>query len=560
MSKRSDSKQCIYQSSDSTDKKNSDENSSSHISMDDLVKVDDTSSAGTQKLPEENSSSNNFKHEEDLYDQDSEIKQGKIKEEKGKEKELEEINEEEKDDEINDEEKDDEIKESEEDEHMQVKKEAQITDANFNNYYNESSEHTNNVKSEEFRDYSEKDSSNMAQKATSINSKEEENYNQSHSSNDSYSSNKNQNQIQEQKQNKNNNSPKDNNKDNKDINISKNNQRKPQNQTQNQNQSNQIRDLRSKNILEYPTRPTISDQDRAKFTTYKVQSNFFKVLVNTDTIYKYSLEFLPHIEGDAVYVRKRILFSVYKEIEKIYGNFHYNGTMIFAPNNLQFSPPSQFQGYDKLKNPFTVIVKYAGQCDVNEDSDYMPIIKSFCKKSLAGIGQVNIKGAYFSDKESKTFKEFKFQLWQGFKPSVKRNNNTFYINLLPLSKVIRTKSALEELKEYQHLRFNQSAHDFQNLVREKFRNASVLTRYNGDKNYVIIDIDFTKSPIPSFSIKKKIDKLPLWSTIGPDIRMIQGPKSAKSTNPYWWPWIKKVEGESEKISKVTKIIKMRKKM
>lgn len=437
-------------SEDLPNNRNSSKNDdSSHISMDDLLHIDDDSeSAGPKNTNENylNNEDNNVKAEEFDFYGTEQIKEENIKKD-------EEVKEEGNEEEF----KEEEIKEEEIGD-VRYKKEKERREEKIDYGYRKSKDYDN---SEEKRgNFHINQFDNTYQGSSSFNSKDDNTYNS---------------------------------EQNKNPNII--------NQKEQKEKPNQ--DFRNKNKIEYPTRPVIPNEDRDKFTTYKVQSNFFKVLVNTDTIYKYSLEFSPHIEGDAVYVRKRILYSVYKEIEKIYGNFHYNGTMIFAPNNLQFSPPSEFQAYDKMRNPFTVIVKYAGQCDVNEDSDYMPIIKSFCKKSLAGIGQVNIKGAYFSDRESKTFKEFKFQLWQGFKPSVKRNNNTFYINLLPLSKVIRTKSALDELKDYQNLRFNQNTQDFQNLVREKFRNASVLTRYNGDKNYVIIDIDFAKSPNSQFFYKKE---------------------------------------------------------
>ena len=62
--------------------------------------------------------------------------------------------------------------------------------------------------------------------------------------------------------------------------------------------------------------------------------------------------------------------------------------------------------------------------------------------------------------------------------------------MLPLSKVIRTITTWDELIELNYNKNNQKKESFKNNLRAKFRNASVLTRYNGDKNYVIIDIDF----------------------------------------------------------------------
>ena len=51
-------------------------------------------------------------------------------------------------------------------------------------------------------------------------------------------------------------------------------------------------------------------------------------MINYDSMFKYSIEFSPDVEADAIYFRKLILFSAYKNIVNKYGYFHYNDSMI----------------------------------------------------------------------------------------------------------------------------------------------------------------------------------------------------------------------------------------
>lgn len=230
----------------------------------------------------------------------------------------------------------------------------------------------------------------------------------------------------------------------------------------------------------------------------KLVSNFFEVIIPASnqniTFFKYSVMISPEIPNDSNRLRRRIVYQAKDEISKSLSNFFFLNTMIFSQTFVK-----QCKANAEIDSTaYTIDLKWVGEASI-DSREVFPIFKKFFFGSLDKKRYNMFKRSYFADHISLKNSGYDLEVWQGFNPTVNSVNGKILINLELICKLVRGKTAHQELKE---IFMNcKGAKNPQKEAKKAFTGVSVLTRYNNDKLYLITDVDFSQNPQSTFDCK-----------------------------------------------------------
>ncbi len=221
-------------------------------------------------------------------------------------------------------------------------------------------------------------------------------------------------------------------------------------------------------------------------------SNFFPFVLNSkyDLFTKYSIQINPTIPDDSKSYRRHLFHLGSKLIKEKLGDFFFQNTAIYSLNDIK--EPISINVKDKDID-YQITLTYAAHIN-KSSSEILPIYKNYFTKCIRNLNFIPFKRNYFDKNNLVTIENI--ELWHGICPNVKMVGNNIFLNLSPITKVIRNENALSYLRKL--VEKFQSHSDFQKRVNESVQNLSVLTRYNGDKSYRIEGVDFSKNIYSTF--------------------------------------------------------------
>jgi len=250
----------------------------------------------------------------------------------------------------------------------------------------------------------------------------------------------------------------------------------------------------------FPQRPTaLSDSSENKVKLTTLASNYFKFdMLANKPVYKYSIKLTPEIPDDSVDLRKKIIRKFRPELSKILPNFIHTNLQIIChtleEEGVHLKTEVEGVEYDiQLKNTNTMT-------NLN-DPDLVSVYSHLFKQFLYANNFIRIKKKCFDSKKSFTIKEHKLEIWPGFTHSVSTINNQTLLLISPTYKVLRSDTALECLNKLKNNIRSNNMQEFEKEALKLLRGASVVTKYNNDRTYQIVDIEFTKSPMDKFTTK-----------------------------------------------------------
>ena len=222
-------------------------------------------------------------------------------------------------------------------------------------------------------------------------------------------------------------------------------------------------------------------------------SNFFPFILNikNDLFTKYSIQINPSIPDDSKSYRRHLFSLASKLIKEKLGDFFFQNTAIYSMNDIK--EPIEINIKDK-EIDYQITLTFASHIN-KSSSEILPIYKNYFSKCIKNLNFIQFKRNYFDKNKLTSFENI--ELWPGISPNVKMVGNNVFLNLSPITKVIRNENALSFLSKLVE-KFKSNC-DYQKRVNESIQNLSVITRYNGDKNYKIEGVDFAKNVHSTFT-------------------------------------------------------------
>ena len=221
-----------------------------------------------------------------------------------------------------------------------------------------------------------------------------------------------------------------------------------------------------------------------KFEMSNKQNNFFK----------YSLDILPELPQDSKSLRGKVWDSAKISISKIYGNTIYNNTLFYSQINIPTDNeiPSTLNG-----TTYKLVIKWV-QTIEKSSSEFIALFKKFYNLLLRKISFIQIRRNYYNPKKA-TFLNHNgdLEVWPGFVSSVNQFREGAMLNIQTCTRLIRTDTAWDMLNQI--IKSNSSS--VMSEANDFFKGCVVITRYNGDKSYILDGVDFSKTPINTFQTK-----------------------------------------------------------
>jgi len=217
----------------------------------------------------------------------------------------------------------------------------------------------------------------------------------------------------------------------------------------------------------------------------------FEMLNKQNAFFKYSIDISPDIPQDSKSLRGKVWNSAKGEIEKKYGNTIYNNTLIYCQIN---NPNDEEINTTFNDTNYKIAIKWV-QTIEKTSFEFIALFKKFYNILLKKLSFIQIRRNYYNPNKSVFLQSFgDLEIWPGFISSVNQFKDGAMLNIETSHRLIRTDTALDIIKQMM-------GNNRKNDANEHFKGCVVITRYNGDKSYILDGIDFSKTPADSFSTK-----------------------------------------------------------
>jgi aubergine-like protein len=232
----------------------------------------------------------------------------------------------------------------------------------------------------------------------------------------------------------------------------------------------------------------------------QMSTNYFRFKIDTNCqsfFYKYSVEFVPELPGDSVSTRRFIWRQIRDQVDKALGFTLFNNTMCYS--HILSNDVHEFTGKANDQT-YTIFIKIACEVKVH-NPESLGLFKRFVDSIVRPMKYIAFRKNLFDPKQSKMVNGY--EIWPGFNYTISSFGSTSLLNLNMIHRVLRNETAFEELMK---IRNNCKQLNSDELMKEEikqyFKGAIVLTRYNNDKTYIIDDVDFDLTPQSTFSTKE----------------------------------------------------------
>jgi len=250
-----------------------------------------------------------------------------------------------------------------------------------------------------------------------------------------------------------------------------------------------------------------NNSNRTFPTELSIATNYFRfshLNPSKNCFYQYSLEIEGYPE-ESKRIRKAIYGSVRPKINEILGKTIFNNTMLFSKNFVDDQSLLIFNTNYREQN-YKLIIKFTNKLK-NESFEALSLYKRFFNTLIAQLQYVEIKKSFFDARKAIPMSEFRLDILSGFYPTVSQLKKGILLNLNVTNKIIRNETALELIYQLKQKFTNKN--DFVREAQIMIQNLCVITKYNGETNFVVNSICFEKTPRDVFEVKIRKGSGPL---------------------------------------------------
>lgn len=210
--------------------------------------------------------------------------------------------------------------------------------------------------------------------------------------------------------------------------------------------------------------------------------------------HKYAIIIEPDIPGDSVKLRYKIWRLAKPKINECLNITIYNNNTCYSRVNYtnEILTEVQLDGVD-----YQVKVKWTNLVE-EKSLEALGLYKKFFINMVNNLNLIRIRRSYFKRNYAQQIEGV--EVWGGFNPTVNLLSMGILLNINMIHRVLRPDTALENLRKL--MQSNIPLEETQNEIRSAFRFSIMLTRYNNDKTYTVEDVDFSKTPLDTFSTKE----------------------------------------------------------
>lgn len=238
-----------------------------------------------------------------------------------------------------------------------------------------------------------------------------------------------------------------------------------------------------------------------------IATNYFRFThlnPNRSCYYKYSVE-IQNLPEDSKKLRNCVYRCARAQIGEKLGKTIFNNTLLYSKTLVADEAELQFT--TKFRDmEYKIALKFASAVE-NESFEALALYKRYFNTLISQIDFIDMKGSYFDAKNACIMNDYNLDIWSGFAPTVSQLKKGILLNLNVTHKVIRYETALDLILQMESNYSNKS--DFAREVQAQIQNLSVITRYNGETNFIIDSICLDKSPRDVFEVKVKKGSGPL---------------------------------------------------
>ncbi|KAG5678595.1 hypothetical protein PVAND_008256 [Polypedilum vanderplanki] len=132
------------------------------------------------------------------------------------------------------------------------------------------------------------------------------------------------------------------------------------------------------------------------------------------------------------------------------------------------------------------------------DSMFLTVINLIIRQAMIACNFDLIGRNYFDPSTASNMEQYRLQIWDGFKTSVRQHEEKLLMCCDLAHKVIRNENIYTMIQDV--INDTRRRGDYQKTVKQKLLGMVVLTNYN-NKTYKVSDIDFEKNPLSTFTMK-----------------------------------------------------------
>lgn len=226
--------------------------------------------------------------------------------------------------------------------------------------------------------------------------------------------------------------------------------------------------------------------------------NYFRFNMQNkqNMFFKYSIDIVPELPSDSKSLRYKVWDAAKAEITKKYGNTVYNNTLFYAQQNIAVDEETTC-----IYNETSYTIKSKWVQTIEKSSvESLPLFKRFYNSLLRKINFIQIRRNYYNPKKAVFLQQFgDLEIWPGFISSINQFKDGALLNIQTSHRLIRTDTAYDIIKSV--LKNTQNLNQAKTELNEIFKGCVILTRYNGDKTYIVEGIEFGKTPNSTFETK-----------------------------------------------------------
>ncbi|XP_046635666.1 piwi-like protein Siwi isoform X2 [Daphnia pulicaria] len=251
---------------------------------------------------------------------------------------------------------------------------------------------------------------------------------------------------------------------------------------------------RARNQLELVTKSPSYDKHGHSGEKMTVRSNYFQVIKMPDVkLLQYRVDFTPEIADDISFIRKGLI----RTHQEILGHYIFDGTLLYTtiplPQPLELISKRKFDGSD-VKIKFALVGEFQ-----QEDATYTSVMCLILRRCMSMLNLVMLKRKYYDKAAKEDVPGHPITIWPGYVTTIRRHERDYLLNVEIVHKYLRRDTAMNVIERI-HRQLGRD--DFMNRVKTELLGQIVMTLYN-DKTYRIDDIDFDKTPMSTFHLRKE---------------------------------------------------------
>lgn len=238
-------------------------------------------------------------------------------------------------------------------------------------------------------------------------------------------------------------------------------------------------------------------------TDLTIATNYFRFKhldTSKNCYYKYSIDFLPDLPGDSKALRRHLFMRGREKLNEKFGKTIFNNTTFYSKENI--SSEVKFDVTAKSGESYSIRINWACKVE-NESFESLSLYTRFFNNLIKHLNFIDMKRSYFNPNNAMIMNDYQLEIWSGFAPTVSLLKSGILLNLNVTHKVIRTETVYNFISQLREsLKQNSDPDNISREIRERLERCSVITRYNGGKNYIIDSVCFEKTPEDFFENKK----------------------------------------------------------